>query len=122
MPNPDRWNGTHRVADHAPGTATHSAGMIGAAMMGDMRRVVGAQLDVDISAPTTLELQIAVAPHPNTQVFESLSFVLNGKPITPMEISGVHGNRIHKFEVAVGNLKVEYGGDDHRTDRPGAGD
>ena len=83
--------------------------MIGAAMIGDMRRVVGAQLDVDISAPTTLELQIAVAPHPHTQVFESLSFVLNGKPITAMEISGVHGNRIHKFEVAVGNLKVEYG-------------
>ena len=43
---------------------------------------MGAQLDVDISAATTLELQIAVAPHPNTQVFESLSFVLNGKPIT----------------------------------------
>ena len=74
-----------------------------------MRRIVGAQLDVDISAPTTLELQIAVAPHPNTQVFESLSFVLNGTPITPMEISGVHGNRIHTFEVPVGNLKVEYG-------------
>ena len=62
-----------------------------------MKRVVGAQLDVDITAPTTLEFQIAVAPHPNTQVFESLSFVLNGKPVTPMEISGVHGNRIHKF-------------------------
>jgi hypothetical protein len=69
---------------------------------------VGAQLDVDISAATTLELQIAVAPHPNTQVLESLSFVLNGKPITAMEISGVHGNRIHKFEAPVGNLKVEY--------------
>jgi transglutaminase-like putative cysteine protease len=69
---------------------------------------VGAQLGVDISAPTTLEFQIAVAPHPNTQVFESLSFVLNGNPITPTEISGVHGNRIHKFEAPVGNLNVEY--------------
>ena len=69
---------------------------------------VGAQLDVDITAPTTLEFQIAVAPHPNTQVFESLSFVLNGKPVTPMEISGVHGNRIHKFEAPVGNLQVAY--------------
>jgi transglutaminase-like putative cysteine protease len=73
-----------------------------------MKRVVGAQLDVDISAPTTLEFQIAVAPHPNTEVFESLSFVLSGKPITPTEISGVHGNRIHKFDAPVGNLKVEY--------------
>lgn len=69
---------------------------------------MGAQLDVDISAPTTLEFQIAVAPHPNTQVFESISFVLNGKPVTPMEISGVHGNRIHKFEAPVGNLQVAY--------------
>ncbi|HYX99356.1 MAG TPA: transglutaminase family protein [Mycobacterium sp.] len=74
-----------------------------------MRREVGAQLDVDISAPTTLEFQIAVAPHPNTQVLESLSFVLNGKPITPTEISGVHGNRIHKFKAPVGNLQVDYG-------------
>ncbi|MBO0882991.1 MAG: transglutaminase family protein [Mycobacterium sp.] len=73
-----------------------------------MRRVVGAQLDVDISAPTTLEMQISVAPHPNTQVFESLSFVLDGNPIIPMEISGAHGNRIHKFDAPVGNLKVEY--------------
>jgi transglutaminase-like putative cysteine protease len=73
-----------------------------------MRRLVGAQLDVDISAPTTLEFQIAVAAHLNTQVFESSSFVLNGKPITPTEISGVNGNRIHKFEAPVGNLNVEY--------------
>jgi len=58
---------------------------------------------------TTLEFQIAVAPHPHTQVFESLSFVLNGNPITPTEISGVHGNRIHKFEAPVGNLQVDYG-------------
>jgi len=25
-----------------------------------------------------------------------------------LEISGVHGNRIHKFDAGVGNLKVEY--------------
>lgn len=73
-----------------------------------MRRVVGAQLDVDIVAPTTLEFQIAVAPHPNTQVFESMSFVLDGNPVTAMEISGVHGNRIHKFDVPGGNLQVDY--------------
>jgi transglutaminase-like putative cysteine protease len=73
-----------------------------------MKRMVGTQFDVEISAPTTLELQIAVAPHPNTEVFESLSLVLDGRPITAMEISGVHGNRIHKFEAPVGNLHVDY--------------
>ena len=73
-----------------------------------MRREVGAQLEVEITAATTLEFQIAVAPHPRTEVFESLRFVLNGRPIRPVEVSGVHGNRIHKFDAAVGTLQVDY--------------
>src|SRR5215218_838576 len=73
-----------------------------------MRREVGAELEVEITAPTTLEFQIAVAPHPNTEVYESLSFDLDGVSVQPLEISGTHGNRIHKMDVPVGNLKVEY--------------
>ncbi|HZN80095.1 MAG TPA: transglutaminase family protein [Mycobacterium sp.] len=73
-----------------------------------MRREVGAELEVEITAPTTLEFQIAVAPHPNTSVSEALSFVLDGVSVEPLEISGTHGNRIHKLDVPVGNLKVEY--------------
>jgi transglutaminase-like putative cysteine protease len=73
-----------------------------------MRREVGAQLEVEIMAPTTLEFQIAVAPHPNTEVYESLSFDLDGTRVQPLEISGTHGNRIHKLDVPVGNLKVDY--------------
>lgn len=73
-----------------------------------MRREVSAEIEVEIIAPTTLEFQIAVAPHPDTQVFESLQFVLNGMPIQPLEISGVHGNRIHKFGAGVGALRVDY--------------
>ena len=46
-----------------------------------MKREVGAQLDVDITAATTLEFQIAVAPHPRTEVSEWLSFVLDGRHI-----------------------------------------
>ncbi len=76
-----------------------------------MKRDVGAELDVQIDAPTTLEFQIAVAPQPGAEVTESLSFVLNGKKI-PLddiqEISGEHGNRIHKFDAPVGTLRVEY--------------
>ncbi len=76
-----------------------------------MKRDVGAELDVEITAPTTLEFQIAVAPQPGAEVTESLAFVLNGKEI-PLadiqEISGDHGNRIHKFDVKEGNLKVSY--------------
>ncbi|MDV3136133.1 MULTISPECIES: transglutaminase-like domain-containing protein [Mycobacterium] len=73
-----------------------------------MRREVGAQLEVQVLAPTELEFQIAVAPHVNAEVSESLSFVLDGKPVQPLEISGTHGNRIHKLDVQGGLLKVDY--------------
>ena len=73
-----------------------------------MKRDVGAELEVEITAPTKLEFQIAVAPHPNTEVSESLSFVLDGKPFQPLEITGVHRNRIHKLDAPVGNLTVDY--------------
>jgi transglutaminase-like putative cysteine protease len=69
---------------------------------------MSAELDVDITAPTTLEFQIAIAPHPGAQLTESLSFLLNGKEIQPLEITGAHGSRIHKFDAAEGNLKVSY--------------
>jgi transglutaminase-like putative cysteine protease len=73
-----------------------------------MKREVGAELEVEITEPTTLEFQIAIAPHPNTEVLERLSFVLDGNPVRPLEISGMHGNRIHKLDAPVGNLTVEY--------------
>jgi transglutaminase-like putative cysteine protease len=73
-----------------------------------MKREVGAELEVEITEPTTLEFQIAVAPHPNTEVVERMSFVLSGNPVRPLEISGVHGNRIHKLDASVGNLTVDY--------------
>ncbi|WP_368681603.1 transglutaminase family protein [Mycobacterium intracellulare] len=73
-----------------------------------MRREVGAEIEVEITAATTLEFQIAVAPHPRAEVFESLRFVLNGEQIRPLEVSGLHGNRIHKFDAEVGTLRVDY--------------
>jgi transglutaminase-like putative cysteine protease len=72
------------------------------------KRDVGCQLDVDITAATTLEFQISVAPHPNAEVYEYLSFMLDGKAVSPVEISGAHGNRIHKIYVRGGNMKVVY--------------
>lgn len=38
-----------------------------------MKREVAAELEVEITAPTMLEFQIAVASHPNTEVSERLS-------------------------------------------------
>ncbi|WP_338888834.1 transglutaminase family protein [Rhodococcus sovatensis] len=73
-----------------------------------LKRDVSARLDVDITDATTLEFQIAIAPHPGTTVTESLTFELDGQPITPTEVSGAHGNRIHVFPAGVGNLQVAY--------------
>lgn len=73
-----------------------------------MKRNVAAELEVEISAPTTLEFQIAVTAHPGTQICESLTFVLNGHPVEPMEVNGTHGNRIHKLKAPVGALRVDY--------------
>src|SRR6202000_2963737 len=69
---------------------------------------VAAEREIEITGPRTLEFQIAVAPHPNTEVSERLSIVLDGKPVQALEISGTHGNRIHKFDVPVGYLTVDY--------------
>jgi transglutaminase-like putative cysteine protease len=73
-----------------------------------VKREVAAELEVEIIEPTTLEFQIAVAPHPNTEVSERLSFMLDDKPVHPLEISGTHGNRIHKLAVPTGYLTVDY--------------
>ena len=86
-----------------------------------LKRDVGVDLDVWISAPTTLEFQIAVAPQPGAEVTESLSFTLNGKEIQATEIIGDHGNRIHKFDAGEGSLHGQLQRDDHRPERPRAG-
>src|SRR6202046_3927850 len=72
------------------------------------KREVAAELEVEIIDPTTLEFQIAVAPHPNTEVSERLSFSLDGNPLQALEISGMHGKRIHKWEVPAGYMTVDY--------------
>lgn len=73
-----------------------------------LKRDVSAHLDVDITDSTTLEFQIAIAPHPGTDVTESLSFQLDGNPVDAREVTGLHGERIHTFAAGVGNLQVHY--------------
>lgn len=73
-----------------------------------LKREVGAELDVDVTAPTTLEFQIAVAPAPGAEITESLTFTLDGRPIQAREVSGAHGNRIHIFDAGVGNVRASY--------------
>lgn len=73
-----------------------------------MQRDVSAHLDIGITAPTTLEFQVAAARQPGLELNESLVFELDGRTIWPQEISGPHGSRIHKFDSGTGNLQVRY--------------
>ena len=73
-----------------------------------MRREVGAQLEVEVIAPTTLEFQIAVPPQPATKISESLSFAFNGRDVECREIIGDQGSRIHTFSVGEGTVTASY--------------
>ena len=74
----------------------------------ELKRDVGAELEVAVTAPTTLAFQIAVTDQPGARVTESLSFTCNGKVVTPDEIIGQHGNRIHRFAAPEGTVTASY--------------
>jgi hypothetical protein len=99
-----------RAGGHAMWADNHvvGRGRLGGAIMCPMKRQVSAELNIDIIDPTTLEFQIAVAPHRGASVTESLSFVLDGNNIHPHEICGAHDTRIHTFDAPAGNLHVQY--------------
>lgn len=69
---------------------------------------MGADIEVAVTEPTTLEFQIAVAPHPGARVNESLEYRHNGKLVSPDEIIGDHGTRIHRFAAGEGTVTASY--------------
>ncbi len=71
-------------------------------------REVGAQIDVEVTAPTTLEFQVAVARQPGLDIRESLTITFNGNPVQPREIIGPHDTRIHSIEVGEGGVSLSY--------------
>jgi transglutaminase-like putative cysteine protease len=71
-------------------------------------REVGAQIDVEVTAATTLEFQVAVARQPGIDIQESLAITLNGKPIEAREIIGVHETRIHSVDIDEGTVSLSY--------------
>ena len=71
-------------------------------------REVAAQIDVEITAPTTLEFQVAVARQPGLEVRESLAITFNGKLLQPREIIGPHDTRIHSIGVGEGAMNLSY--------------
>jgi transglutaminase-like putative cysteine protease len=71
-------------------------------------REVGAQIDVQVTAPTTLEFQVAVARQPGLEIRESLAITFNGKQLQPREIAGPHDTRIHAIDVSEGAVSLVY--------------
>jgi transglutaminase-like putative cysteine protease len=74
---------------------------------GAARRVT-ATLDLDVTSPTTLELQVAVARLEGLQVEESLSCTLDDAPVPLREVAGPDGSRGHLLEVGPGALRMAY--------------
>jgi transglutaminase-like putative cysteine protease len=71
-------------------------------------REVGAQIEVEVTAPTTLEFQVAVARLPGIDLRESLAITVNGKLFEPREIIGAHQTRIHSLDVDEGTVSLSY--------------
>ncbi|MEA9985205.1 MULTISPECIES: transglutaminase-like domain-containing protein [Subtercola] len=72
-----------------------------------MKRTVSAHIECDIDAPANLVFSIAVAAGLATQK-ESIEYLYNGHPITPVEILDVHGTRLHEFDAGAGHLSLNY--------------
>ncbi len=71
-------------------------------------RDVSATMSISVTAPTELEMQIAVARMPGLELDEKLVVAVNGDEITPEEIIDPHGGRIHRLSVESGVVAVNY--------------
>jgi transglutaminase-like putative cysteine protease len=80
----------------------------GDTMTDEMTRRVGAEIEIEVTAPTTLDFQIAVAREPGIEITESLAIRLDGKPCEPREIIGDHNSRIHTLQVSEGIVTMSY--------------
>src|SRR4051794_26731052 len=71
-------------------------------------RKVSATLEADVTGPVRLELQLALPAVDEIAVDEQLSVVVDGAPVTPHEVVGEHGNRVHVLSDVSGKVTVTY--------------
>jgi transglutaminase-like putative cysteine protease len=67
-----------------------------------------ATLDLDVTAPTTLELQVAVARTEGLHVEDTLACTLDDAPVPAREVEGPAGARCHLVEAAPGAFRMTY--------------
>lgn len=74
--------------------------------MSRVNRAVSCSLSAEVLAPTTVELQVAVAgPAPDD---ERLEVALDGAPVEVTELAAEARGRLHLLEVGAGRLEVSY--------------
>jgi transglutaminase-like putative cysteine protease len=73
-----------------------------------MRRQVTAHLELEVTEPALLALQIAVA---TPAADEHLVATRDGEPVTTRELAAPHHGRVHVLTPAIGHLVVDYSAD-----------
>ena len=75
-----------------------------------MLRAVSAHLELDVTEPATLVLEIAVAQDylDAGQVVEALTVIASGDRATPRELLTQHGTRVHVLDAPVGPVTIDY--------------
>lgn len=78
--------------------------------MQPMERTVMAHLEIDVTTPATLAVQVAVArAHLDAgSASEALTLTANGNVVTPREIVAAHGARMHVVQAPTGPLTLDY--------------
>lgn len=75
-----------------------------------MLRTVTSHLELNISGRTNMVFSISAA-HGTAVTSETLSFVLDGVPQTPTELTDRNGTRLHQFVAGPGVMTVDYTAD-----------
>jgi transglutaminase-like putative cysteine protease len=76
-----------------------------------MQRTLTSTLELDVTVPATLALQIAVADdyrRDDLLTSEQLDITVDGAPIPHREHKTDHGTRLHVVQAAVGRVRVNY--------------
>lgn len=75
-----------------------------------MQRTVTSRLELELSGEIDMVFSIAVAQGSHV-TSETLSFVLDGTPLTATELTDAHGTRLHRLVGGAGRMAVEYTAD-----------
>lgn len=73
-----------------------------------MRRVISANLVIDVSEPCALALAVTPTRVPGLAFDESLTVSGTASPQTPHELLDAHGTRLHRVDAGAGRLEVHY--------------